>query len=521
VLKLPLAALKELSLSAPAAIEAALAKERAALERQRRVLRADPAKQTRLVVNDLERLESAGSLLSIDLDRCTRCGHCARACADTHGESRLLRQGEKVLATLRSDSEPRKTALLFPTACQHCHEPACLVACPTGAIVREPSGAVLIREELCTGCGACATACPWDAVRMSVRGAGAAPARIAGVVSAAVATKCDSCHGRDAPACVEACPTSAIFRLSPKRDVLEIFALSLGVEANARARSVRSSTPSPARGMSPASWIARAAVLPPLAAAFFWAFERGGVSVRAFGGVAAGFLVLFLAAQSLVKRHARTRSRVARVLLRARPRSVVRPLLALHSLLGVFAVGFALVHTGFRFPSGIAGLLSFAFYASAFTGALGALLYRTLPSRITRLERSVTLPEDAARELERLFDRLYAETTGQNLARKQLLFGVLIPYVRSWTGACLLVLSGRSLAEEGARLAGCIESLLAGRVSSRLSGAASLLDTAVAMRAAKAKRLLEWIVGAFVPLHLALALLTLVLLLAHGVGASL
>lgn len=41
---------------------------------------------------------------------------------------------------------------------------ACADACTTGAISREPSGAVVIDQTLCVGCGTCATACPTCAI---------------------------------------------------------------------------------------------------------------------------------------------------------------------------------------------------------------------------------------------------------------------------------------------------------------------------------------------------------------------
>jgi len=514
VLQLPASALRELSRCAPHAIELALSRERATRDRQRRVLRLEPVRETRVAVDELGRLASASSLLAIELDRCTRCGHCAKACADTHGDARLLRQGDKVIATLTTEGAPRKTALLFPASCQHCHEPACLSACPTGAIVREPSGAVLIREELCTGCGACATACPWDAVRMRERATD--DGSVAGAGSALIASKCDLCHGRESPACVQACPTAAIARLEPKREVLELGALALGTPAaDQRTRRALSEQRPP----SPMAWVARAALVPPLVAALWLGLAHAGPALRLGAGIAAALLSLSLTAHAWVKRSSRARVHVARWLAMDRRRSLMQPLLAFHGLAGVVAVPCALLHTGLALPSGVAGLLSLVFYGCALSGGLGAFAYRVLPSRVTRLERAVHLPEDATHELERLLDALFAAATGQNAAVKQLLASVLMPYVRSRLGVFRLLASGRSLAEEQLRLTTSIERALSGRTSERLSNAQPLIETAVAMRAESAKRVLERVLGAFVPLHLVLALILVVLLALHVAGA--
>ena len=53
-------------------------------------------------------LMEANSLLVIDLEKCTRCDACVRACSDAHdGVTRLIREG------LRFDK------FLVPTSCRH------------------------------------------------------------------------------------------------------------------------------------------------------------------------------------------------------------------------------------------------------------------------------------------------------------------------------------------------------------------------------------------------------------------
>lgn len=82
------------------------------------------------------------------------------------------------------------------TSCNHCERPACVQACPNGAIAKDEStGIVRIDRSLCKGCGACAASCPYHAITLD-------PDR-------SRALKCDMCeaeirYGRK-PLCVRSC----------------------------------------------------------------------------------------------------------------------------------------------------------------------------------------------------------------------------------------------------------------------------------------------------------------------------
>ena len=142
----------------------------------------------------------------IDLDRCTRCDDCVRACASTHDNNpRFLRHG------------PSIGRLLIANSCMHCADPVCMIGCPTGAIHRESfAGQVVINPVTCIGCNVCANNCPYDAIRMvDVRDENGEFMVGEDLRPIAKATKCDLCvenHG--GPACQNACPHGALERMN-------------------------------------------------------------------------------------------------------------------------------------------------------------------------------------------------------------------------------------------------------------------------------------------------------------------
>jgi len=151
-------------------------------------------------------LMEAQSLLVLDLERCTRCDQCVRACADAHdGVSRLVREG------LRFDK------YLVATSCRQCRDPLCMVGCPVGSIRRRNSLEVII-EDWCIGCGLCANSCPYGNINLHPFPVDlddpAHPGRKVASVRVK-ATSCDLCHDHSEPSCVYACPHDAAHRVNP------------------------------------------------------------------------------------------------------------------------------------------------------------------------------------------------------------------------------------------------------------------------------------------------------------------
>ncbi len=142
----------------------------------------------------------------IDLERCTRCDDCVRACATAHDNNpRFLRHG------------PISGNLMVANACMHCVDPICMIGCPTGAIHRDAfGGQVVINPVTCIGCKACYNNCPYDAIRMvEIRDQNGELMADKEMKPILKATKCDLCVDQlGGPACQRACPHGALVRMT-------------------------------------------------------------------------------------------------------------------------------------------------------------------------------------------------------------------------------------------------------------------------------------------------------------------
>jgi Fe-S-cluster-containing dehydrogenase component/CRP-like cAMP-binding protein len=546
----------------PAAVRSLVDRNPALVERLRRITQTRDERQaaaveaaphaTRHVFADLYRMQMARSLLTIDQDACVRCGHCAWSCEQVHGVARLVRRGDKVVTALRvvDDTAPRE--LLLPNSCQHCKNPVCMLDCPTGAIGREPEGEVFIRESLCTGCGNCAKACPWENIRMAPRQFSGPPKQQFGeaLVAAAerrglsleamfpeVATKCDLCREYEAPACVQACPTEAIIRLEPERDFAEVAAIldrplargdgkrrtfawgriSVAAAAMLGVAMLVASVGLQARG-----------VLNPASGAGLWA------------GVLGATVMLGLVAHALPKRLVRSWMRRkarggARNLVEdgqaALSRSKVRPFYFAHLGLGFVLPGLLLAHTGLALPANAAGVLSLLSWMTLALGLFGGFCYAVIPRRLTRLEHDGALPEDLAHERERLLDRLHRELSGKSAVLKRLVAEQLLPWARAPLGPLALLFSGHDLARARAHLRERVETWLPAELregaahpharAEALAGLEPLLRTIVELRALPLRRLLTAALRGWLAPHVLLTGALLVGLGVHVVSVTL
>lgn len=501
-----------------------IASERSDLQQE--VVGEAAARTTQHVFHDLYRMQMARSLLAIDQDSCVRCGHCAWACAETHdGVSRLVRRGDKIVTQLALAEVAEPKSLMLPNSCQHCRNPACMIDCPTGAIGRDPEGEVFIRESLCTGCGACAKACPWDNISMAPRAGGlvAEPAHAGPGTSVDVAVKCDLCRDYAAPSCVLACPTEAIVRLDPQRDFAEVGRL-LGQNFQPgnekQAKKLRPIAFAPLVGAALA--IAALVVGATLHGRGEWTPAKG---LPYASGWLAFLACIALAGYAVPKRlfarfvERRQKSSAARRVAGATEektaRSALRPHYLVHLALGGVVIAGVALHSGLRMPATAAGALAAAFWGTILLGVFGSVAYRALPVRITRLERKGALPEDLAAERDLLFDRLHRHSSGKSDLLKKIAERILVPYARSLTGPLVLFASGRTLREEEKRLNDRVQAVLEGRGSERLEGLDDLVRIVVELRALPARRVLTLALRAWLPVHVMGTGILFALLLLH------
>jgi Fe-S-cluster-containing hydrogenase component 2 len=149
-----------------------------------------------------QELMQGQNLLLLDLNKCTRCDECVKACVATHddGVTRLVRDG------LRFEN------FLVATSCRACMDPLCMTRCPVGSIRRKDTLDIVI-EDWCIGCGNCATDCPYGNINVvqidPAHGKQKAEPRPKAVV-------CDLCAEFPEPNCVRACPHDAAIRVEPK-----------------------------------------------------------------------------------------------------------------------------------------------------------------------------------------------------------------------------------------------------------------------------------------------------------------
>lgn len=151
----------------------------------------------------------------IDTTRCIACRGCQIACQQVYGRS-----AEVIGFHGRRTNPPRLTAKTWNVLdfrevrengtfswhfvkrmCMHCTDPACVSACPVGAMYKTAEGPVLYDGSKCIGCRYCMIACPYDVPGFQWDSA------------TPYVQKCVMCAPRVAeglePACVATCPTDA------------------------------------------------------------------------------------------------------------------------------------------------------------------------------------------------------------------------------------------------------------------------------------------------------------------------
>lgn len=334
------------------------------------------------------------SLLVINLDRCVRCGNCVRACHARHTYTRLDRRGPIFRRRAQIDKR-RHEHIMLPSSCRHCRDPECMIGCPTGAIQRFADGDVDINDN-CIGCENCARKCPYGNITMRPLAEKERPSPE--ITKRAI--KCNLCRGHAYSNCVHECPRGAILRVDPLRYFEE---LALVMEAEQRdaiewARGQAKElglldTKQRIRQRStwfiPASFVLGLLAIAGIVAASVLTKSplKGSSAVGLPLGIGAAACLLGAASQGIRKR------------MRNTSIGGLEAWTQFHMVLG--AVGFfaAVAHAGFQVTGVFTTLLLVVFAFEVATGITGQIIYATVPSTLTRLER-----HGLARLVEDLYD---------------------------------------------------------------------------------------------------------------------
>lgn len=133
-----------------------------------------------------------------DAEMCTGCKTCQVACKDKNrlDVGTIFRK----VTDYEIGEYPDARWYHLSIACNHCEHPACVAACPTGAMYIADDGTVLHDDALCDGCQNCVNICPYGQPKF--------------IEEKGIVGKCDSCyairHAGGNPVCVDACPLRAL-----------------------------------------------------------------------------------------------------------------------------------------------------------------------------------------------------------------------------------------------------------------------------------------------------------------------
>lgn len=128
-------------------------------------------------------------VLIAESKKCVGCRICEQWCSLTHFGT--INPGKSRIKITRLENK----GINIPTICTQCSKAACIEACPTEALSKDPkTGAIKLEKEKCTLCRKCIHACPQGAVSIHP--------------TDEYVLICDLCHGR--PKCVENCPEGAL-----------------------------------------------------------------------------------------------------------------------------------------------------------------------------------------------------------------------------------------------------------------------------------------------------------------------
>lgn len=168
-------------------------------------------------------LSVSGEMVRVrQLGLCIDCKLCEQACEDRYGAQRLTLGGYQL------------GMLDFVYTCRTCTDQRCIDPCAYDSIRFDTKKKeVIINESSCTGCSACAQACPYGAIDMievepnsptfkkdfkarldKKKSLTFGPGTPRNARARRIANKCDHCGAYGDQACVSACPTGALIEIN-------------------------------------------------------------------------------------------------------------------------------------------------------------------------------------------------------------------------------------------------------------------------------------------------------------------
>ncbi|HEY50710.1 MAG TPA: 4Fe-4S dicluster domain-containing protein [Dehalococcoidia bacterium] len=165
-----------------------------------------------------------------DATRCTACRGCQAACKQWNENDEFIPTVENGVQSVNRGSYENppdlspttwlkmefrevtpdgKVRWLFNRrSCMHCTDAGCVKVCPSGALYHHELGFVAYDKDICTGCGYCEDACPFDVPRYERN-------FVSGIAKMDKCTFCttpglDRIAGGWEPACVKTCPPDAL-----------------------------------------------------------------------------------------------------------------------------------------------------------------------------------------------------------------------------------------------------------------------------------------------------------------------